>query len=218
MTAAAPLIIVGLAREAAIAGRLGRVAVGAAGLAAALGAPSGLISFGLCGALDPALRVGDLLIADAVVSAASRVTADAAWTAALREAIPGARRGDIAAGDHILDSPAAKDALRRASGAAAVDMESHHVARAAQAAGLPFAVLRAVSDGAARVLPRAATAGFRADGEPDVAAVLRALARAPWELPALIRVALEAEAAFKALARAAARFPSLPRSGEGQAA
>jgi hypothetical protein len=37
-------------------------------------------------------------------------------------------------------------------------------------------------------------------------------------LPALIRVALEAEAAFKALARAAARFPSLPRSGEGQAA
>jgi hypothetical protein len=42
-------------------------------------------------------------------------------------------------------------------------------------------------------------AGFKPDGEPDVGAVLAALAWRPWELPALIRVALEAEVAFKAL-------------------
>jgi hypothetical protein len=64
-------------------------------------------------------------------------------------------------------------------------------------------------------LPQAAQAGFKPDGEPDIAAVIRALARAPWALPALIRVALDAEAAFKALAVAASRFPSVPGYSAG---
>lgn len=216
MTAGQPLIIVGLSREARIARGLGEVAVGAAGLASAhTDAPSGLISFGLCGALDPEARAGDLIIADGVVSAEGRFAADQAWTDALRAALPGARRGDMAGADVILAGPAAKAALRRATSAAAVDMESHHMARAAQAAGLPFAVVRAVSDAADRTLPQAAQAGFKPDGEPDIAAVIRALARAPWELPALIRVAFEAEAAFKALAFAASRFAFVPRYSVG---
>jgi adenosylhomocysteine nucleosidase len=52
-------------------------------------------------------------------------------------------------------------------------------------------------------LPKSAQAGFKADGQPDIAAVIGALARRPWELPALVRVAIEAETAFRALARAA---------------
>jgi hopanoid-associated phosphorylase len=217
MSPAAPLIVVGLVREARIARRWGRVVVGRAALSAAMAdPPSALLSFGLCGALDPALRAGDVLIADAVVGAAGRIAADGAWTRSLRAALPDARRGAMSGGDVIVATPAAKAALARASGAAAVDMESHHVATAAQAHGLPFAVLRAVSDDARQALPRAAAAGFGSDGEPDVAAVIRALARAPWELPALIRVAIEAERAFKALERAAARLPALPRGAEGE--
>lgn len=198
------LIVVGLTREARILVDHQRVAIGSRGLAAALTSrPSAILSFGICGALDPGLRVGDLVIADGVAIGDTWLAADVVWTAELRSALPAARQGDIVGGDVIIDSPEAKSVLWRATGAVAVDMESHAVARAASNIGIPFAVVRAVSDTADRALPRAAQAGFRTDGEPDVGAVVRALARRPWELPALIRVALEAEAAFRTLARAA---------------
>ncbi len=205
------LIVVGMNREARIACARGRVAIGVAGIAAAMATrPTGLISFGLCGALDPALRVGDLLVADGVVSGDRRWSADPLWAATLRAALPDARRGDMAAGNRIVGSAAAKTALRRSYGAVGADMESHAVAREAEAAGLPFAVLRAVSDSARRVLPLSAQAGFKVDGDPDVAAVIAALIARPWELPALMRTALEAATGFKALARAAASLSSLP--------
>jgi hypothetical protein len=94
-------------------------------------------------------------------------------------------------------------------------MESHIAARAALAHGVPFAAVRCVSDGATRSLPLAAQAGFGAD--PDIGAVLRALARRPWELPALIRTALEAEAGFRALVNARHLLgPGLGRLDLGQ--
>ncbi len=181
------------------------MAIGAAGLARALaeGAPAGIVSFGLCGALAAGLKVGDVMVAEAVVCGNDRWATDAAWTARLRVALPGAVSGAMTAGDVIVGTPAAKAALARATGAVAVDMESHAVAMAAQAAGAPFAVVRVVSDDAGRVLPKSAQAGFKADGEPDIVAVIAALARRPWEAPALIRVGMEAEAAFRALAVAA---------------
>ena len=111
--------------------------------------------------------------------------------------------GDIAGSETIIATAAAKSALRAASGAVAVDMESAAVARLAREAGIPFAVVRAVSDPAQRALPMAARAGFGADGVADIGAVLQALLRRPYELPALIRTAIEAEAGFSALKRAA---------------
>lgn len=199
------LIVVGLTREAKIAAPRGRVAIGAAGLARAMAEapPAGIVSFGLCGALDPGLKVGDVIVADAVVHGDQRWAADAAWGERLRSVLPSARRGAMAAGAAIIATPEAKAALRRDTGATSVDMESHAVAAAAWAAGIPFAVVRVVSDDAARALPRSAQAGFKADGDPDVGAVIVALARRPWELPALIQVGRDAETAFRALTIAA---------------
>ena len=120
---------------------------------------------------------------------------DADWAERLVAALPHASRANFAEGDAMVATPAAKAALRRQTGAAAVDMESHiAVARA----GVPFAILRAVSDPADRALPRAARVGLKADGEADVGAVLRALIARPGELPALLRIAWEAERAFRA--------------------
>jgi adenosylhomocysteine nucleosidase len=194
------VIVVGLVREARIAEGRGRVAIGAAEIADALAGARGLISFGLCGALDPALAVGDIIVGDGVVGGDGPLATDPAWTNTLRAALPGSRRGLVAGADVIAGSLAAKAALRQASSAAVVDMESHAVARVARDVGLPFAVIRAVSDTAGRALPRAAQAGFKADGEPDVGAVIAGLLRRPWELPALIRTAVDAEKAFKSLA------------------
>jgi hopanoid-associated phosphorylase len=186
------LIVVGMRREARMAGGAGRVMIAGRGLAEALAErPAAVISFGLCGALEPSLQAGDLVVGSGVNGA----PADAAWADRLMAALPDARRGGIASSGAMATSAAAKAALHARTGAIAVDMESHLVADA----GVPFAILRAVSDPAHRPLPRAAQAGFKADGDADIAAVLRALIARPWELPALLRTAREAGAAFRAL-------------------
>jgi hopanoid-associated phosphorylase len=198
------LVVVGMATEARILGGEHRVIVGTAGLEAALGDnPAGVISFGLCGALDPALSAGDLVIADGVVTPAGRIATDGAWAARLAAALPAAARGDVAASGMMASSREEKAALRVGTGAGIVDMESHRVAQGAAWAAIPFAVVRAVSDAAADALPRCAQAGFREDGQTDIAAVLRALARRPWEFPALIRTARGAGKALKSLGKAA---------------
>jgi hopanoid-associated phosphorylase len=207
------LAVVGLQREARIiAGDAIRVVVGggdAAGLGARLNEPSpqgggalrGVISFGVCGALSPNLKPGDLVVASAVLDGLERFQSDAAWAGAMVKRLPHSVAGSIAGSDSMVTRAEAKAALHASSGAVAVDMESHVAARFAAARGLPFAVLRAVSDGADHALPRAAQRGMRADGSMDIGAVIRALAADPRQLPALIRTGLEAEKGFRALFR-----------------
>jgi len=204
------LAVVGLLREERIiAGANVRVVVGG-GDSAALAAKleqaftaeiEGVISFGVCGALAPALRPGDVITASAVRDGRTRYPTDTTRTRYLLSHLPHAIGGVIAGSDVMLTSIEAKEALHGASGAVAVDMESHIAARFADARGLPFAALRAVSDGVDRALPAAAQRGMRRDGSMDIGAVLAALAADPRQLPALIRTGLEAEKGFRALLR-----------------
>lgn len=192
------LVVVGLSREARIVRGGARVLVGGRGLAFAQ-RPAALLSFGLCGALDPTFNVGDMVVGESVTSDRGCYAADPAWTAELAAAVPGARRTGIAAGDEIAGTRKAKAALRSRSGAGAVDMESHLVAEAAARLGVPFAVLRSVSDRADHTLCGAAQAGFSATGKADVAAVVRALLSRPHQFPSLVRTAIHAATAFRAL-------------------
>jgi hypothetical protein len=80
-------------------------------------------------------------------------------------------------------------------------MESAIAARLAAARGLPFAALRVICDPAGRAVPPAALAGFGADGRTDLGALLRALAAAPGQLPALLRLAGDARVGFAELSR-----------------
>jgi 4-hydroxy-3-methylbut-2-enyl diphosphate reductase len=109
---------------------------------------------GLCGAVDPSLRPGDLVVA-------SEVRADGealACSIELAEAL-GARVGPIVTLDHIAGP--AERALLRDSGALAVDMESYWLAR--NAGDRPVTVVRAVVDRAGRRLldPRSPAAGIK---------------------------------------------------------
>jgi hopanoid-associated phosphorylase len=197
------LFVVGMPREARIVGRGEAVVVRERGLAAALAKrPTAVVSFGICGALDPDLEVGAIIVGSGVTAGGEKFAADRAWATRLLEAFPGSRLGGFVSEDLVVGDPAAKAALRRQSGAMAVDMESHLVART----GLPFAVLRAVSDRANQTLPSSALAGFRPDGTTDIGAVLRALASHPGELAALLRLAAGAATAFKALEGAPPRI------------
>ena len=198
------VVVVGLAREARIVRRRARVVIGRRGLDDALAqGASGIMSFGLCGGLDPRLAVGDIVIGEAVSDGADRYETSPAWTDELAAVLPGAQRTVFTGTNAIIGSPREKAALRERTGAGAVDMESHLVAATAAEAGVPFAIVRTVSDPADHDLPHAAKAGFRADGEADVGAVLAGLLRRPSEFPALIRVALAAGRACKALDEAA---------------
>lgn len=201
------VVAVGLASEARLLPPGTRVLVSGGDpgrLAAALDAlPAGtaraILSFGIAGGLAPRLRPGELLVAAALQDGAERFRPDPDWTAAL-QAATGARLGLLAASATLVASARAKRALYAATGALAVDMESGVLARHAARHGLPFAVLRAVADGAEEDLPRAAAVALTPEGTPAPWRVAAALLRRPRDLPALVRLARRSASAHARLA------------------
>ena len=167
-----------------------------------------LVSFGLCGGLDPALKAGDLVLAETVIVAPGQaIETDAARRGALAarcsEAGLRVAGGALLGQDRQIGRAEEKAALYGSSGARAVDMESGGVARAAEAAGVPFLVVRALADPAGRNLPRAALAATGPDGRLKLFKVLTTMYLRPWESPALVRLAYETRLALDALERIA---------------
>jgi adenosylhomocysteine nucleosidase len=197
-------IVVGLAAEARIARRLGcAVAIGggtAAGAEAAArrlieGGASALVSFGLAGGLDPALRAGTLIVPSAVLADGAHYATDPRLSHCL-----GGQTGHVILGaDSVAAGVEHKRTLWRESGAAAIDLESGAVARIAASRCVKFAVLRAICDPAERALPPAALAALDAEGTIAVRRVLATLFAQPGQLSALIRLAADAAAARRAL-------------------
>jgi hopanoid-associated phosphorylase len=205
------LAATGLKREAQILAGPGVLAIPGGGrstaletalLAAAAEGASGIISIGLAGALAQGLAPGDWVVADAVVVGDERLTTAPAWRAHLVATLPGAKAGAFLGSEAMLTDAAEKQRARLATGAIAVDMESHIAARVAQRLGLPFAAARVISDAADRGLPAAVKVGMTPEGGMALWPVLGALARDPGQLASLIRTGLEAERAFQALIRA----------------
>jgi adenosylhomocysteine nucleosidase len=106
----------------------------AAEAAIAIYSPSLIYSAGFAGALEARLRVGDVIQPSQLINAAD------------------SSRVKLAGGDGILISfgsvanPAQKQKLHESFGAQLVDMEAAAVARAADARGVTFAVVKAISD------------------------------------------------------------------------
>ncbi len=165
---------------------------------------TGIVSFGLAGALDPRLAPGALLLPARVIGPDRTVYAtDADWRRRL-EAMAGAEScSTLAGGDTVVATAADKARLFQETGAVAVDMESHVAASVAAAAKLPFLVVRAVADPATRAIPRAAMAGLDAEGRTLVLPVILALTKRPGELPGLLRLAADSRAGFETLRRVA---------------
>ena len=218
--AASVLIVSGLKREAAILAGPGRLAI--CGDASTLRAKLAeltcqpiilVISWGVCGGLDPRLRPGDLILGAEVVSAEGRINTDEAVTSSLAQRL-------MDAGAHVavervagVSSPVstarAKAELRLATGAAAVDMESLIAGRFALERRTPFAILRAVADPADRDLPPLVLSAVDSDGRIKAAAVLGDLVRSPGQFAGLVAAARDGRAAFRALSRCRGLLPGL---------
>ena len=196
--------VTGLAAEARwLRGRGFAAGVGGGGPAGAARAAgeliaqgvTGLVSFGLAGGLDPALPAGALVLPRLVSGGGEQYDCDPALLVYLGG--PTARL--MLAGSAIAATVADKAALFAQSGAVAVDLESGAVARAAGEAGLPFAVLRAISDPADKDLPPAALVALDARGRVRPGRLAGSLLRGPGQLPALLALARDTGRARKAL-------------------
>lgn len=159
-----------------------------------------LVSFGLAAGLDPAAQAGDVLVPSRIVAGGRDYLPDLSLCARLGGITP----GGLLHSDHVICTADEKRALHATTGCVALDMESGVVAQAAQAAGLPFAVLRAICDPAERDLPQAAGVALKPDGRLALPAILLSLLRGPTQVPGMLALARDAAAARRALA---ARIP-----------
>lgn len=113
-----------------------------------------LISAGLAGALDPELKLGDLLIAE---NYSSKQLLE---SPRLQLAEASIYLANIVTAPSIIESKEDREKLGASSGAAAVDMETEWIAKACADRGVPMMSLRAISDTLAEPFPAPANVLF----------------------------------------------------------
>ena len=163
-----------------------------------------VLSFGTCGAISPAIPAGKIVVAGMIVDPpAPGIFCDAAWSKNLR-VLSGGWPVVATTSAATVATAAGKAALRDATKADVVDMETGVATYIAAARGAPFAMLRAVSDAADQDVPPAALAAMDETGGVDAWGVIESLGHDDEQLSALLDLADSADLAFAALAKALA--------------
>lgn len=135
----------------------------------------GIISTGYCGALDPRLQVGDIVVAD-IVSDETHLSSDRAFA-----------RGAVTTQDRVAVRATEKRALHEQTGAIAVDMEADAVQKRAHELGVRYGCIRVVSDAAEEDMPLDFNRYRNADGNfSRLRIAFAAMARPFSVMPALL--------------------------------
>ncbi len=198
------------------------VAVSGMGAAAAAAARSlieagatALVSWGMAGALDPALAAGDVCLPSEVIATdGTTFTTARHWRDPLAASIRAQRPvvgGRLLTTSQAISTASAKEAAFRRTGAAAVDMESSVVAQVAALHGVPFIAVRVIVDTAADAVPSAVLAASHA-GQVHLGRLLWGLLLAPADLAPLMRLARRYRVATRSLAAVAATGALVPPS------
>ncbi|HXN34049.1 MAG TPA: hypothetical protein VN894_19415 [Polyangiaceae bacterium] len=183
----------------------GNARVGIAELLAA-SRPSALVVIGVAGGLSSGLPTAALVVARRVTDEAGRsFAADAGQVAAAARAT-GGRTAVVVSAARIADSASEKRRLSHQAGAgedaAVVDLESATYVAAAAASGIPWLVLRAVSDTADEALPDLLNRSRDAGGAVLRGQVVLRLLRQPRALPFLLALRWRVGQCAEVLARA----------------
>lgn len=164
---------------------------------------TGLVSFGIAGALDDALKPGDLVLPEMIWSKQQCYSTDKVWRNQLERALPpqiNVIHKPLAASDELVSTADDKYALaKRSGGACAVDMESGAIATIAAEKSIPFIVIRAISDPVQFSPPAALMHILHPDGRVKPAALLMHLLKGSLRLGELLRFGADAQHALKTL-------------------
>jgi adenosylhomocysteine nucleosidase len=189
------LIISGMGPQAATRAALALVAAGA----------RSLLSFGLAGALDPAVHAGALLLPAAVTDGTGAVhrTCDR-W----RERLVACAAADaehhggtlLSLAQPLMTAAAKSEAWGRTQ-ACGVDMESFAIGTVALHEQVNFAVARVVVDTAVDSLPRSVTRATDSRGDLNYPRLVSGLLRTPAEMLTLLRLARRYRVAMVSLRR-----------------
>jgi nucleoside phosphorylase len=165
-------------------------------LAAALkeSEPALVLTCGLAGGLDPALTHNTVLFE----------TSDAALAARLSST--GLRAARFHCASRIAVTAAEKAAMRRETGADAVEMESECVHGLCRLHGVRCATVRVISDTADENLPLDFNALTTSEMNMDFGKLALALAKSPGRIPSLLRLQRQTAMAAKALAEVLVRI------------
>jgi len=168
---------------------------------------TGLVSFGIAGALEDALKPGDLVLPEIIWSKQRRYLTDEAWRTRVKQMLPAqinVIRSPLAASDELVSTVHDKYALaKRSSGACAVDMESGAIAAVATEKKIPLVVIRAISDPVQFSPPAELMHILHPDGRVKPAALLMHLLKGSLNLGELLRFGADAQHAFKTLKQVA---------------
>lgn len=181
------------------------------------GAPDAVVLAGVCGALRApiggASHEGRAVRVDRVVSRDGE-----RWECPLVGSGGDAQDESTLVGvDELIATAAAKRALATQTGAAWVDMESHHFARACESLGLRWGVARGVSDDVDRELPEWIIRSIRPDGSARLGYSIMQALRRPWQVRALLHIVHTTNAAADAAGRAGAAMLDAARGAPATA-
>ncbi|MDT8425062.1 MAG: phosphorylase [Methyloprofundus sp.] len=162
-----------------------------------------LISWGCAGALAPHLKAGDLIIPEHILTQDNNlITTHTEWSNPIAERLKNSLKyytGTLLESDSVVALADAKNELYQTSRALAVDMESGAVARTAEQAQIPFIALRSIVDPANLDLPQAINHAMTKHGLISIPKLLLYLCTHPNEIPRLIQLGLNFNAASKTL-------------------
>jgi adenosylhomocysteine nucleosidase len=177
---------------------------------------------GVAGALSPRLPPCALVVGDEIQHVDGTRLATPPALAAWAAETCGARRARVISARAIIDTAAEKTRLgaRFGAGAAAavVDLESAGCAAIADAAGLPWLVLRAIADTATEAVPALLNRCLDEGGAIGRGRVVGALLRNPGALPGLLELRRRVQICADVLVPAIQRLlDSWPAPGDGNA-
>jgi len=162
--------------------------------------PGWIISAGFSGALQPTLKLGDIVVATGIHTADGRdLSLDLKYEPDPQRGI---HSGRLLNCERIVRTVEEKRRLAESSGCLAVDMESFAVADACRATGHRFLAIRTISDDMSKDLPAEAIAIFSADGFKRWGVVAGSLWNRPgsasdlWQLREQAATAADSLAAF----------------------
>ncbi len=162
-----------------------------------------LISWGCAAALGASLKPGDLILADKLIDAENNELAiNADWHSYVQSILANfvvVTGGCLVESVSIVSTSTDKKQLHSLTGAVALDMESIAIAKVAKQYTLPFLAIRVIVDPVEMNLPLAINRSLNDGGEIVLKKLLAFLFLHPAELPDLIKLGLNFNAAKKTL-------------------